>query len=113
MFAALIFSLDLSYKQSVQDLFNIRKKEMELGEHRLQGAQTLQAGEDEQCEQGASPPSVVKISCGYPVYSEVFLALCDALWCMGFMGKKNFNGNEDIITFSAILLNFMWKMMTS
>ena len=23
--------------------------------------------------------------CGYPVYGDVFLALCDTLWCMGFM----------------------------
>ena len=28
---------------------------------------------------------VVKISCGYPVYGDVFLALCNTLWCIGFM----------------------------
>ena len=49
MFAALIISLDLSYKQSELGSFQYSEK-MGLAEHRLQGAQTLQAGVDEQCE---------------------------------------------------------------
>ena len=55
-FFLLIFNINKAY----QDLFNIRKEQMGLGEHRLQRAQPLQAGVDEQCEQGGKAPQFFK-----------------------------------------------------
>ena len=42
-------------------MFNIRRGQMGVGEHSLHEAQSLLRRVDEQCEQGAEPPSNVKL----------------------------------------------------
>ena len=44
---------------------------MVLGEHRLQGAQPLRAGVDEQCEWAARPSSVYKLKANHEIFVNI------------------------------------------
>ena len=49
---------------------------------------------------------LLKISCGYPIYGNVlyFLALFNAMWCIGFMRNNNNNKSLHFVSTVSIIL---------